>query len=40
MSLGMMMVPPNMVALPLKLLLFVMVDGWSLLVQGLVESVR
>ncbi len=40
MSLGMMMVPPTLLSLPLKLLLFVMVDGWNLLIKGLVESVR
>jgi flagellar biosynthetic protein FliP len=40
MSLGMMMVPPTVVSLPLKILLFVMVDGWSLLVEGLVRSVH
>jgi flagellar biosynthetic protein FliP len=40
MSLGMMMVPPSMVSLPLKILLFVMVDGWGLVAQGLVRSVR
>ena len=40
MSLGMMMVPPSMVALPLKILLFIMVDGWALIAQGLVQSVR
>jgi flagellar biosynthetic protein FliP len=38
MSVGMMMVPPAMVSLPFKLLLFVLVDGWSLVVQGLVRS--
>ncbi|OGV69008.1 MAG: flagellar biosynthetic protein FliP [Lentisphaerae bacterium RIFOXYB12_FULL_65_16] len=38
MSLGMMMLPPTMVSLPLKLLLFVMVDGWDLVVRGLVAS--
>jgi flagellar biosynthetic protein FliP len=38
MSVGMMMVPPAMVALPFKLLLFVLVDGWSLVIQGLVRS--
>ncbi len=37
-SLGMIMVPPQMVALPLKLLLFVMADGWNLLVGSLVNS--
>lgn len=40
MSLGMMMVPPTLLSLPLKLLLFVIVDGWNLLIQGLVQSVR
>ena len=40
MSLGMMMVPPTTISLPLKILLFVMVNGWGLLVQGLVQSVR
>jgi flagellar biosynthetic protein FliP len=38
MSMGMMMLPPTMVSLPLKLLLFVMVDGWNLIVRGLVSS--
>lgn len=37
-ALGMVMVPPGPVALPLKLLLFVLVDGWSLAVQALVRS--
>ena len=40
MSMGMMMLPPVMVSLPFKLLLFVLVDGWSLLIQGLVQSFR
>lgn len=38
MSMGMMMLPPAMVSLPFKLLLFVMVDGWYLLVRSLVMS--
>ena len=38
MSLGMMMVSPIMIAIPFKLFLFVAVDGWSRLVQGLVLS--
>lgn len=38
MSMGMMMLPPAMVSLPFKLLLFVMVDGWYLLTQTLVMS--
>jgi len=40
MSMGMFMLPPAMIALPFKLLLFVLVDGWSLVVQGLVQSFR
>jgi flagellar biosynthesis protein FliP len=39
MSLGMVMLPPIFVSLPLKLLLFVLVDGWSLLSRSLVLSV-
>ena len=38
MSMGMFMLPPAMIALPVKLLLFVLVDGWSLIVQGLISS--
>ena len=38
MALGMMMMPPTTVALPLKLLLFVLVDGWHLVVKSLVQS--
>ena len=37
-AMGMMMLPPMMVSMPFKLLLFVMVDGWSLLVGSLVNS--
>jgi len=40
MSMGMMMLPPIMISLPFKLLLFVLVDGWYLVVQSLVESFR
>jgi len=40
MSLGMMMLPPVMVSLPLKLILFVMVDGWTLVTQGVVTSFK
>ncbi|HLU24487.1 MAG TPA: flagellar type III secretion system pore protein FliP [Longimicrobiales bacterium] len=40
MSMGMFMLPPAMISLPCKLLLFVLVDGWSLVVQGLVASFR
>jgi flagellar biosynthetic protein FliP len=38
MSLGMMMMPPVFVSLPLKLLLFVMVDGWALVTESLVRN--
>jgi len=38
MSMGMMMLPPVMISLPFKLLIFVLVDGWNLLVGNLVES--
>ncbi|HET8653997.1 MAG TPA: flagellar type III secretion system pore protein FliP [Longimicrobiaceae bacterium] len=38
MSMGMMMLPPVMISLPFKLLLFVLVDGWTLIIQGLVGS--
>ncbi len=38
MSMGMMMLPPSLISLPFKLLLFVMVDGWHLIVRSLVVS--
>ena len=38
MSMGMMMLPPALISLPFKLLLFVMVDGWALVVQSLLTS--
>ena len=38
MSLGMMMLPPTLVSLPFKLLLFVLVDGWALVTQSLISS--
>jgi flagellar biosynthetic protein FliP len=38
MSMGMMMLPPIIISLPFKLLLFVLVDGWSLVVGSLVRS--
>jgi len=40
MGLGMLMVPPMLISLPLKLLLFVLADGWHLLMRGLALSVR
>ena len=38
MSMGMMMMPPTTFSIPLKLLLFVLVDGWNLLVGSLIKS--
>ena len=38
MSMGMMMLPPVMISLPFKLLLFVLVDGWSLIITAVVQS--
>lgn len=39
-ALGMMMVPPTTISLPIKLLLFVLIDGWSLIIVGLMGSFR
>lgn len=38
MSLGMMMLPPMMVSLPIKILFFVLADGWTVLIRGLLAS--
>ena len=38
MSMGMMMLPPLLISLPFKLIFFVLVDGWYLVVGSLVES--
>lgn len=38
MSMGMMMLPPVMISLPFKILLFVLVDGWYLVIQSLLQS--
>jgi flagellar biosynthetic protein FliP len=38
MSMGMMMVSPAIVSLPFKLMLFVLVDGWQLLIGSLAQS--
>jgi flagellar biosynthetic protein FliP len=38
MSMGMMMLPPVMISLPFKILLFVLVDGWGLIITALVQS--
>ncbi|HCB93498.1 MAG TPA: flagellar biosynthetic protein FliP [Selenomonas sp.] len=40
MSMGMMMLPPVMISLPFKILLFVMVDGWHLLIRSLIVSFK
>jgi flagellar biosynthesis protein FliP len=39
MSLGMMLLPPQMISLPIKVLLFVLVDGWYLVVDSLIKSI-
>jgi flagellar biosynthetic protein FliP len=38
MSMGMMMMPPMAISLPLKILLFVLVDGWHLIVSSIIQS--
>jgi flagellar biosynthetic protein FliP len=40
MSMGMMMLPPMMISLPFKILLFILVDGWHLVIQSLVSSFK
>jgi len=40
MSMGMMMLPPVMISLPFKILLFIMVDGWNLVIKTLVTGFR
>lgn len=39
-SLGMLMVPPSTLALPIKVLMFVLIDGWSLVLEGVIGSFR
>lgn len=39
MSMGMMMLPPSVIALPVKILFFILIDGWNLLIGSLVRSV-
>lgn len=39
-SLGMLMVPPSTLSLPIKVLMFVLIDGWSLVLQGVLGSFR
>jgi flagellar biosynthetic protein FliP len=38
MSMGMLMVPPTIISLPLKVLMFVLIDGWGLVVRSLLGS--
>jgi flagellar biosynthetic protein FliP len=38
MSMGMMMLPPSVISLPIKVLFFVLVDGWNMLIGSLVRS--
>jgi flagellar biosynthetic protein FliP len=40
MSLGMMMVPPATIALPMKILMFVLIDGWNLVVKAVVGTIQ
>jgi flagellar biosynthesis protein FliP len=40
MSMGMVMLPPSMISLPFKIMMFVMVDGWGLLLGNLVRGFR
>jgi flagellar biosynthetic protein FliP len=40
MAMGMMMLPPTVISLPFKLVLFVLVDGWALIIQQLVSSIK
>ena len=38
MSMGMMMLPPSVISLPVKILFFILIDGWNLLIGNLVRS--
>jgi flagellar biosynthetic protein FliP len=40
MSMGMMMLPPIMIALPFKILVFILIDGWNLLIGNLIASIK
>lgn len=40
MALGMMMVPPSTVSVPLKLLLFVLIDGWNIVTRALLATIH
>ena len=38
MSMGMMMLPPTTISLPFKILLFILADGWNLVIKGIVQT--
>jgi flagellar biosynthetic protein FliP len=38
MSMGMMMLPPTMISMPFKILLFIVADGWNLIIGELVQT--
>ncbi len=40
MSMGMMMLPPVMISMPFKVLLFVLVDGWYLVVESIIRGLQ
>lgn len=40
MSMGMMMLPPMMISMPFKILLFVLVDGWDLVIRSIVMGFK
>jgi len=40
MSMGMFMVPPVMISLPVKILMFVLIDGWNLVVRSIIGSIH
>jgi flagellar biosynthetic protein FliP len=39
-ALGMMMVPPATISLPIKILMFVLIDGWALIIHGVIGGFR
>ena len=40
MSMGMMMLPPTTISMPFKILLFIMADGWNLIIEQLIATFR
>jgi flagellar biosynthetic protein FliP len=40
MSMGMLMLPPVVISLPIKILIFVLIDGWNIVVKSLVASIH